>query len=294
MWQSSLTVKTPWLTEKWLGVLWSPCSSPFFFMLSVRRVSESCSVSDCIVVSWLYSPWNSPGQNTGVGSLSLLQGIFPTQGLHPGFPHCRWILYQLSHKGSPRILWWIAYPFSSRSSWSRNQTGVSCVAGGFFTNWIREALGVRRMLLFWGILCLVEPTSSKEKSCWIPYLNPKLTVNTENRGWICEVTSYLGWTFSVSIWKNSSLFVSWKWSTYLLALKPQGLGIWPVTLCLVTSVVSQLCATLWTVDHQAPQSMGFSRPRILEWVAMPSSRGSSQQGRDWTCVSCSGRRVLYH
>ena len=42
-----------------------------------------------------YSPWNSPGQNTGVGSLSLLQGIFPTQGLNPGLSHCRGILYQL-------------------------------------------------------------------------------------------------------------------------------------------------------------------------------------------------------
>ena len=50
----------------------------------------------------LYSPWNSPGQNTGVGSLSLLQGIFLAQGLNPGLPHCRWILYELSHKGSPR------------------------------------------------------------------------------------------------------------------------------------------------------------------------------------------------
>ena len=49
----------------------------------------------------LYSPWNSPGQNTGVGSLSFLQGIFTTQGLNPGRPHCRQTLYQLSHKGSP-------------------------------------------------------------------------------------------------------------------------------------------------------------------------------------------------
>ena len=40
----------------------------------------------------LYSRWNSPGQNAGVGSLSLLQGIFPTRGLSPGLPHCRWIL----------------------------------------------------------------------------------------------------------------------------------------------------------------------------------------------------------
>ena len=87
-----------------------------------------------------YSPWNSLGQNTGVGSLSLLQRILPTQGSNPGLLHCRWILYQLSHKGSPRILDWVAYPFSSISSQPRNQTWVSCIAGGFFTNWaIREA-----------------------------------------------------------------------------------------------------------------------------------------------------------
>ena len=81
-----------------------------------------------------YSPSNSPGQNTGVGSLSLLQGIFPTQGLNPGLPQCRQILYQLSHRGSPRMLEWVAYPFSSRSSRPRTQTRVSCIAGGFFTN----------------------------------------------------------------------------------------------------------------------------------------------------------------
>ena len=89
----------------------------------------------------IYSPWNSPGQNTGVDSLSLLQGIFPTQGLNPGLLNCRQILYQLSHKGSPRILEWVAYPFSSGPSKARNRTRVSCTAGGFFTNWaIREAL----------------------------------------------------------------------------------------------------------------------------------------------------------
>ena len=51
----------------------------------------------------LYRPWNSPGQNTGVGSLSLLQGIFLTQGANPGLLQCRWILYQLSHQGSPTM-----------------------------------------------------------------------------------------------------------------------------------------------------------------------------------------------
>ena len=59
----------------------------------------------------LYNPCNSPGQNTGVGRLCLLQGIFPTQELNPGLMHCRQILYQLSHKWNPRILKWVAYPF---------------------------------------------------------------------------------------------------------------------------------------------------------------------------------------
>ena len=51
-------------------------------------------------VQLFVTPWNSPGQNTGVGSHSLLQGIFQTQGLNPGLSHCRWILYKLSHKKS--------------------------------------------------------------------------------------------------------------------------------------------------------------------------------------------------
>jgi len=65
-----------------------------------------------------------------MGSLSLLQGIFPTQGSNPGLRYCRQIPYQLSHKGSQRILERVAYPFSSGSSRPR----VSCIAGRFFTN----------------------------------------------------------------------------------------------------------------------------------------------------------------
>ena len=88
----------------------------------------------------LHSPWNSPGQNTGMGSLFLFQGIFPTQGSNPGLPHSGQIPYQLSHKGSPRTQEWSAYPFSSGLSRRRNQTGVSCIAGRFFTSWaVREA-----------------------------------------------------------------------------------------------------------------------------------------------------------
>ena len=118
--------------------------------------SESRSVvSDSLWPHGLCSPWNSPGQstgvgslsllqgifliqgieprspafqvdslpaepqgkpkNTGVGSLSLLQGIFLIQGSNPDLPHFKWILYQLSHKGSPRVPEWVACPFSSGS-----------------------------------------------------------------------------------------------------------------------------------------------------------------------------------
>ena len=119
------------------------CQSQHRVLEAPTEMSESEShsvVFNSLRPHGVYSPGNSPGQNTGVDSLSLLQGIFPTQGLNPGLPHCRQILYQLSHKGRPRILEWVAYPFSSGYSWPRNQTGVSCIAGRFFTNWaIREA-----------------------------------------------------------------------------------------------------------------------------------------------------------
>ena len=108
--------------------------------LNYRFLGYPSVMSDSLQPHRLYSPQNSPGQNTGVGSLSLLQGIFPTQGSNWSLSNCRWILYQLSHRGSPRILEWVAYPFSSGSCPPRNQTRASCIASGFFTNWaIREA-----------------------------------------------------------------------------------------------------------------------------------------------------------
>ena len=93
--------------------------------------------SDSLWPQGLYSPWNSPGQNTGVGSLSLSPGDQSSQPRD-------WsqvsriagkFLYQLSHTGSPRTLEWVAYPFSSRSFQPSNQTAISCIAGRFFTDW---------------------------------------------------------------------------------------------------------------------------------------------------------------
>ena len=84
-------------------------SRGIFYILTFRmkismkvKVSHSF-VSDSLWPHGLYSPCNSPGQNTGVGSLSYLQGIFPIQWWNPGLPHCRWIFYQLSWKGSQKI-----------------------------------------------------------------------------------------------------------------------------------------------------------------------------------------------
>ena len=78
---------------------------------------ESLSVvSNSLQLHGLYSLWNSPGQNTGVGSLSLLQEIFPTHRLNSGILHCKWIFYQLSYKGNPGILEWVVPLFSSGSS----------------------------------------------------------------------------------------------------------------------------------------------------------------------------------
>ena len=90
------------------GQIW--CNLNFIiqviFYMNADFLSSYCVSEDHSVVShslWphgLYSPWNSPGQNTRMGSHSLLQGIFLTQGCNPGLPHCREILYQLSHQGS--------------------------------------------------------------------------------------------------------------------------------------------------------------------------------------------------
>ena len=78
---------------------------------------------------------DSPGKNIGVGWHSLLQRIFPTQGSNPGLPDCKQILYCLSHQGSPSILEWVAYPFTTGSSQPRNWTCVACIWNGFFTIW---------------------------------------------------------------------------------------------------------------------------------------------------------------
>ena len=88
------------------------------------EVSQPCPTL-CDPMNYTVHEFSRP--DPGVGSLSLIQGIFPTQGSNPGLLYCRQILYQLIHKGSPRILEWVAYPFSSGSSWPKNRTRVAWV-----------------------------------------------------------------------------------------------------------------------------------------------------------------------
>ena len=128
-----------------------------------------CNLMDCSPPGFSVHR-SSPGKNTAVSCHALLRGTFLTQGLSPGLPHCRQILYQLSHQGSPRILEWVAYPFSRGTSWPRNRTGVSCIAGGFLTTWAtREALKVKSPSLMHGTeLFSQQPLKAVRVPSWEP------------------------------------------------------------------------------------------------------------------------------
>ena len=92
--------------------------------------SESHSVVSNSVTPWALQSMEFSRPEYGVGSLFLLQGIFPTQRPKPAFPHCRRILCQLTHRGSPGILEWGACPFSRGSSRPRNQLGSPALQEG--------------------------------------------------------------------------------------------------------------------------------------------------------------------
>ena len=118
------------------------------------------------------------------------RGISPTEESNPGLLHCRRILYQLSHQGSPRILEWIAHPFSSQFSWPRNWTGVSCIAGRFFTNWAESQRRPDNLALcsrekkkswdFWRTAWLVEKPpwalDADQPGCWPLFLSVRSCV----------------------------------------------------------------------------------------------------------------------
>ena len=149
----------------------------------VTHKLENSKTKEVLPLLWRF--W-TPHQASPYGDLTKELGIHKEYG-HEGqrHPHCGRILYQLSHEESLRILEWVAYPFSSRSSWPRNQTRVSFIAGRFFTNWAtREALKRRRLTQRcpgrgasskWGPdihLCL-----SKDKTCLKKQFTPQMAPN---------------------------------------------------------------------------------------------------------------------
>ena len=114
---------------------------------------KSLSRVQLFVTPWTVQSMEFSSQNTGVGSLSLLQGIFPTQGLNPGLPRCRWTLYQLSYKGSPRILEWVAYSFSSLSFWPEIKPGSPALQADSLPtelwSWPNHVISLKPAILTW-------------------------------------------------------------------------------------------------------------------------------------------------
>ena len=91
----------------------------YYVFYSMKVKVKSCSVmSNSLRPHGVYGSWNSPGQNTGVDSLSLLWGIFPTQESNQGLLHCRWILYQLSYQGSS--LTWLLLGLSQKMYYTKH------------------------------------------------------------------------------------------------------------------------------------------------------------------------------
>ena len=102
-----------------------------FLLQCMKAKSESEVTQSCLTLRphGLYSPWNYPGQNTGVGSFPFSRG-FSQPGIEPRSPAWQADSLPAEPQGSLRILEWVAYPLSSRSSQPRNRTGVSCIVGG--------------------------------------------------------------------------------------------------------------------------------------------------------------------
>ena len=221
--------------------------------------------------------------------LSLLQGIFPTQGSNPGLPHCRQILYQLSHKQRPRILELVAYPFSSRSSHPKNRTGVSCTAGKFFTNWATRVFPV--------VMCGCESWTIKKAECWsfqVVVLEKTLESPLDGKIKPRNPKGNQPWIFIGRTDAEAEVPILWPPYTEsrLIGKDPDAGKDWGQEKKGVTedemagwhhqlkghewvSEVAQFCPTLCDpMDCSLPGSSvhGIFQARILEWVAMSLSK----------------------
>ena len=188
-------------------------------------------MSDSLQSHGLYIPWNSLGQNTGVASLNLLQGIFPTQGSNPGLPHCRWILYQLSHKGSPNSRW--DKIMNIRIIWSLSHLLIKQAKSNSYIKdvlvFISVAAAAAKSLQSCPTLC--DPIDGSPRGSPVPGILQARTLE----------------------WVAISFSNAWKWKVKVKSLSDV-----------------QLLATPWTAAYQGPPSMGFSRQECWSGVPLPS------------------------
>ena len=209
----------------------------FLFLTVKVKVTQSCPT---LWPHRLYSPWNSLGQNTGMGSLSHLQGIFPTQGWNPGLPHCRWILYQLSHQGSPSFLLHL----------------VTC-----YEIWVLWLIGYRDPGF-----CYIPLKCDFCSSRWLG------STHTPNKflsplRWAAAAQILLTFFFCL---KQQSLFLhkAVKMGQFLKGYLELENPSWVWKFKLLSCV--QHFVTPWTAACQAPLSMGFSRQEYWSEFPFPS------------------------
>ena len=171
-------------------ILWSP--------------SERQGTHGCLILEWVTFPFfRGSSQPRDQTQVSRVAGG----------------LYQLRHKGSPRILEWVAYPFSSRCSQPRNSTGVFCIAGGFFTNWAMREAVIRWVSLHHNKMIqgqrqrVMKATTKKWQIVW--------KLPTKCKGWF--LLESVGWCIK-SIERRKSLAVQWLGLALSLA---KGLGFNP-------------------------------------------------------------------
>ena len=138
-----------------------------FGFYSCMKWSESCSVvSNSLWPHGLCSPWNSPGRNTGVGSLSLHEGIFPTQDPNTGLLHCRQILSWLSHQGLLGIHSYVdGYMLC---------LGF-CACGGYYREWRTIPFVTQWVLVIYFLISSVHSVQSLSR-VWL-FVTPWITAH---------------------------------------------------------------------------------------------------------------------
>ena len=199
------------------------------------------------------TPWNSPGQNTGVGSLSLLREIFPTQGSNPGLPHCRWILYQLNHKGSPR----------------RHAIGF----------WVEKGVILCVFFVFLFVFCFLFFFLLYHAACGVLISRPRIKPVPPGLPWGSSKKKTFGWALGDLFWISSAPQpdltcdcspVHGFWSFLLIFLQT----CWG-DLCLCTMHYPLTCSSFWSFI-----CLEILDSPLCNWHLVPSLQGK-YMGKEW-------------